>query len=434
MQKKRIVAGLLAVAMMLLLPFSGLKVQAEQVKGEGWSLSEDGYLNIESNAGVLSWANYSYSDEAIENPPVVEIVEFSEGVTKIVDEAFMDTRIKEVKFPSTLTEIGWRSFTRCDNLKSIVIPEGVITISKEAFSLAGLETITFISNTPPENIAEDAFQGVDFSKVTINVPEGSGNAYNNAFSNVGSDITVNESQKPEGDDVMPPTGDDENKEESDQPEGGASNPSNEEEGNRGENGQPNLSQGSSTEGNNSNAMQIESAAKAERKNTGESQLVVMKPAYKTTAIVAGKATTVTGVFILEKGYQVAVVSELNKIEESFNLKNNEIPFAKITDMDVKRSHLAAKSLNDTAKAMEMKCVGYLNMEVGKMVGGSYRPMEETGTISFAIELPSASVSGTYGVLRATEGGKVDFIKVTMEKKVMSFESTPGLAAYAVVMY
>ena len=59
MQKKRIVAGLLAVAMMLLLPFSGLKVQAEQVKGEGWSLSEDGYLNIESNAGVLSWANYS---------------------------------------------------------------------------------------------------------------------------------------------------------------------------------------------------------------------------------------------------------------------------------------------------------------------------------------------------------------------------------------
>ena len=494
MKKKSIVASLLVCAMLLLLPFNGLKVQAAQASGEGWSLSEDGHLVIESQDGMYDWAEAWIAD-ANEQKLKVNTVKIESGVTYIQYEAFFEAPITQVEFPDTLQTIGERSFISCSSLKSIIIPKSVTYIDSQAFAGTGLENITFVSENPP-TIVGKAFENLVSSNVNINVPKEDyfGDDYKATF---GTDVTVNGSQQPGGevvpptgdgdgenkeeneevppiveedtekeevqpgddnvippaddedekkeetqpggddvippaddkeetqpggDDVTPPTGDEENKDET-QPGDKTTDPSAGEGGNRGENAESQTQPQSSPVREQRRAQQPQ-----------QSQTAAVKITYKTTSTVAGKPTTVKGVYFLEKGFQAAVLSEIDVIRESFQLNSNETPFVKIADMDAKRSHLAAKSLNDTAAAMGMKCVGYLNMEIGKMSAGHYRPMEGSKTVNFAVQLPANAPSGNYDILRVTEGGKVDLLKTTLENKVMTFESTPGSATYAIVMY
>lgn len=477
MKKKRIVASLLVCAMLLLLPFNSLKAQAEEISGEGWTLSDEGHLVIESQDGMYDWAEAWIAD-ANEQKLKVNTVKIESGVTYIQYEAFFEAPITQVEFPDTLQTIGERSFISCSSLKSIIIPKSVTYIDSQAFAGTGLENITFVSENPP-TIVGKAFENLVSSNVNINVPKEDyfGDDYKATF---GTDVTVNGSQqpggevvpptgdgdgenkdetqpggddvippandkeetqpggddvtpptgdggnkgeeKPEGGDVIPPTGDEENKDET-QPGDKTTDPSAGEGGNRGENAESQTQPQSSPVREQRRAQQPQ-----------QSQPEAVKITYKTTSTVAGKPTTVKGVYFLEKGFQAAVLSEIDVIRESFQLNSNETPFAKIADMDAKRSHLAAKSLNDTAAAMGMKCVGYLNMEIGKMSAGHYRPMEGSKTVNFAVQLPANALSGNYGILRVTEGGKVDLLKTTLENKVMTFESTPGSATYAIVMY
>lgn len=57
-----------------------------------------------------------------------------EGVTKIKDGAFYQlTSMKNITIPSTVTSIGVHAFYNCTNLDSITIPEGVTSIASGAF-------------------------------------------------------------------------------------------------------------------------------------------------------------------------------------------------------------------------------------------------------------------------------------------------------------
>lgn len=478
MKKKSIVASLLVCAMLLLLPFNGLKVQAAQASDKGWSLSDEGHLVIESQEGMENWAYYTAHQAYIPNEKV-KTAELKEGVTYIQYGVFWEAPLTEITLPDSLNAIGENSFWGCNQLKSIVIPQKVTKIEGNAFTDTKFETITFMSETAPK-MEVKAFDKVDFSNITINVPEGSRDSYNASFGNAGVDVTVNGSQQPGGDDVIPPaddkeetqpggdnvippaddedekkeqtqpggddvtppTGDEENKDE-EKPEGGDVIPPTGDEENKDETQpgdkttDPSAGEGGNRGENAESQIQPQSSPVREQRRAQQpqqSQPEAVKITYKTTSTVAGKPTTVKGVYFLEKGFQAAVLSEIDVIRESFQLNSNETPFAKIADMDAKRSHLAAKSLNDTAAAMGMKCVGYLNMEIGKMSAGHYRPMEGSKTVNFAVQLPANAPSGNYDILRVTEGGKVDLLKTTLENKVMTFESTPGSATYAIVMY
>ena len=64
-----------------------------------------------------------------------------EGITKIDFGCFMNSDAKEVVFPSTLKEIGWRAFYGCENIKNITLPKGSESIGAECFKNAIIEKI-----------------------------------------------------------------------------------------------------------------------------------------------------------------------------------------------------------------------------------------------------------------------------------------------------
>ena len=65
-----------------------------------------------------------------------------EGVMAIGNHAFMFSNMESIELPSTLTSIGYCSFSDCKNLKRLEIPDNVTEISYGAFS--GCENLEYI--------------------------------------------------------------------------------------------------------------------------------------------------------------------------------------------------------------------------------------------------------------------------------------------------
>ena len=56
---------------------------------------------------------------------------------------FEESGVREVRFPSTLVEIGCAVFRSCECLKSVMLPDGLRRIGTNAFWGSGLETVAF---------------------------------------------------------------------------------------------------------------------------------------------------------------------------------------------------------------------------------------------------------------------------------------------------
>ena len=62
-----------------------------------------------------------------------DLVIIPEGVTRIGGAAFRGANLHDIRFPSTLTEIGWNTFENCVNLQNLYIPDHVTVIEERAF-------------------------------------------------------------------------------------------------------------------------------------------------------------------------------------------------------------------------------------------------------------------------------------------------------------
>lgn len=89
-------------------------------------------------------------------------------------------RLKKIAFPDKLRIIGSQALFACDSIESLILPAGTERIESRAFgNCTGLKTLTVLAPTPPL-LAEDAFSGVDVSKIRLVVPKGSKKAYKSA--------------------------------------------------------------------------------------------------------------------------------------------------------------------------------------------------------------------------------------------------------------
>lgn len=89
-------------------------------------------------------------------------------------------RLKKIVFPDKLRIIGSQALFACDSIESLILPAGTERIESRAFgNCTGLKTLTVLAPTPPI-LAEDAFSGVDVSKIRLVVPKGAKKAYKNA--------------------------------------------------------------------------------------------------------------------------------------------------------------------------------------------------------------------------------------------------------------
>lgn len=68
-------------------------------------------------------------------------------VKRIPANTFMNSELESITMGSSVSEIAGKAFRNCPNLKSIVIPESVITIGEHAFSNCVFDEVKFNANT-----------------------------------------------------------------------------------------------------------------------------------------------------------------------------------------------------------------------------------------------------------------------------------------------
>ena len=122
------------------------------------------------NADATPWEHLKYN---------IKTAVIEEGVTSIGSSAFYDcTGLTSVSIPQSVRRFESYAFTWCHNLTSITIPENVTRIGAHAFrECIKLTSITSLNHTPPA-LDGNVFLDTDLSKITLHVPSGSKQAYN----------------------------------------------------------------------------------------------------------------------------------------------------------------------------------------------------------------------------------------------------------------
>lgn len=125
--------------------------------------SESGFLDL-TDCGYTTIDNYAfYGLKSLRKANL-------DGIKEIQDNAFQDTGLTEVIFPSSLTTIGDSAFQDCEKLKSISFPGGSLlnTIGSSAFNNCALEKLklpeTLISMGESAFCNNKNIRKVDFSE------------------------------------------------------------------------------------------------------------------------------------------------------------------------------------------------------------------------------------------------------------------------------
>ena len=94
-------------------------------------------------------------------------VNIPDSVTKMGDDAFNTSAVRELTIGAGLTEIAEGAFAQCGSLRSVYIPEGIITIHRAAFYATGLQSVTFAENSQLYVIDDKAFACCDLTEIEI---------------------------------------------------------------------------------------------------------------------------------------------------------------------------------------------------------------------------------------------------------------------------
>lgn len=153
--------------------YAMVTVNPSDYKGE---INIPEYVDYEGNKYLVNSIYASAFDDSRELTKVT----IAKTVEYIGFAAFAHTGLTSVEIPEGVTWINGCLFAECLNLQSVTIPSSVEEISDFAFdNCTSLRKIVIRRTTPP-SLYEDAFDGVDKSKITIYIPKGSMKYYNNS--------------------------------------------------------------------------------------------------------------------------------------------------------------------------------------------------------------------------------------------------------------
>ena len=133
-----------------------------------WKLDDEGTLTISGKGAMTEWVNSdsapwkTYSNtinKVVIQPGVTSIgghafskcknltsITIPEGVTSIEDSVFFGCGLRSITIPEGVTSIGAGAFRGCSSLKNITIPESVTSIEENAFyACDGLIDVTYHS-------------------------------------------------------------------------------------------------------------------------------------------------------------------------------------------------------------------------------------------------------------------------------------------------
>ena len=107
-----------------------------------WTLYEDGTLTISGTGAMKSYRNDD--SPAVQKKDNVKKVVIEDGVTSIGESAFYSCKsLTSITIPDSVTSIGFTAFYACSSLTSITIPGSVTSMERSAFEFCtGLKSVT----------------------------------------------------------------------------------------------------------------------------------------------------------------------------------------------------------------------------------------------------------------------------------------------------
>lgn len=157
-----------------------------------------------------------------------------------------------------------------------------------------------------------------------------------------------------------------------------------------------------------------------------------------TSSVAGVKSTMAGVYLATNVRGTAITTGLTTISEGYGLANGEKPYARIYNMDAKKSYQAQACIDSAAASMGAVAGPAINVEIGKMASGKFSLLPADGApISLKVGIPAsfAQSDKTFAVVAVRPGGVVSILTDTdTNPDTVTFDTTAGQAVYALIKY
>lgn len=149
-------------------------------------------------------------------------------------------------------------------------------------------------------------------------------------------------------------------------------------------------------------------------------------------------TTVKGAYMSKTVPGTVVMTAADTIAANYGLEAGEQPYVRIYDINEDNSPAALTSINAAADAIGGTVVATVNVELGKLGGGKFALLAQGGapiTMTFGIPRNMVNAGYTYAMICVRPGGAVEILPdQDLDPNTVTFATTGGLGAYALVMY
>lgn len=179
------------------------------------------------------------------------------------------------------------------------------------------------------------------------------------------------------------------------------------------------------------------AATSNQDNAGGAPSITLAQ-IPVTSSVAGVKSALPGVYLATNMKGTAITTSLTSIADSYSLGNGEKPYARIYNMDGKKSYLAQACIDSAAEALGAAVGPAINVEIGKIASGKFSLLPEDGAaITLKVGIPKSFTQEgkTFAVVAVRPGGAVSILADTDENPdTVTFDTTAGQAVYAFIKY
>ncbi len=157
-----------------------------------------------------------------------------------------------------------------------------------------------------------------------------------------------------------------------------------------------------------------------------------------TSSVAGVTTTISGVYLANVVNGAAITTGIDTIAGGYGLAGDEKPYARVYNLEAKRSPLAYAAIADAAASLNAAVGPTINIELGKMKGGRYSLLPVEGAnieVKLGIPKSFAQADKTFAVICVRPGGMVTVLQdKDTNPDTITFDTTGGQGAYAIIKY
>ncbi len=176
----------------------------------------------------------------------------------------------------------------------------------------------------------------------------------------------------------------------------------------------------------------------EESDDGESTTVSSVAEIPKISSVAGVKSSVAGVYLATSVNGAAITTGLGTISNAYGLANGEKPYARLYNLEAKKSPLAYAVIENAAASLNATVGPTINIELGKMSGGKYSLLPSDGAaieVKLGIPKSFAQEGKTFAMVCVRPGGAVVVLQdIDSNPNTITFNTTGGQGAYAIIKY